>query len=92
MFITLTAYSQSSNWNSTINTNVTATSADRIDLYTDADGNHMILHKSNQLVYYLFSATGSQVRSSVIDNFTEDPRLSRIVQKDFTRYSCENAR
>ncbi|RMF55131.1 MAG: hypothetical protein D6748_15600, partial [Calditrichaeota bacterium] len=69
---------QSSNWNNTINLNISVNSADRIDLYTDADGNHVIVQKSNQLVYYLFSATGNQIRSTVIDNFTEDPRLSQI--------------
>jgi hypothetical protein len=52
---------------------------DRIDLYTDRDGNHLIVQKSNQLVYYLFTATGTQVRSSVRDNnVSEDPRLSKI--------------
>jgi hypothetical protein len=78
LFISVAAYAQSSNWNNAIDLNVTVNSADRIDLYTDADGNHVIVRKSNQLVYYLFSATGSQIRSSVIDNFSENPRLSRI--------------
>lgn len=84
---------QSSNWLSTIDLNVSVNSGDRIDLYTDKDGNHVIVQKSNQLVYYLFSATGTQIRTSTRDNnVSEDPRLSRISQKGFTRYSCENAR
>lgn len=79
----LLLFSQSSNWNSTINLNVSVNSSDRVDLYTDKDGNHVIVQKSNQLIYYLFSATGSQIRTSVRDNnVTEDPRLSRIVGWD----------
>lgn len=73
-------FSQSSNCNSTINLNVSVSSSDRIDLYTDKDGNHIIVQKSNQLVYYLFSATGSQIRTSTRDNnVSENPRLNRIV-------------
>lgn len=79
VLIPIGGFSQSSNWNSIIDLNVTVSSGDRIDLYTDRDGNHVIVHKSNQLVYYLFNAAGSQVRTSVRDNFTEDPRLSKII-------------
>ncbi len=52
-------FSQSSDWLSTINLNVSVNSSDRIDLYTDKDGNHIIVQKSNQLVYYLFNPTGN---------------------------------
>lgn len=80
LLLPIVGFSQSSNWNSAIDLNVSVNSSDRIDLYTDKDGNHVIVQKSNQLVYYLFSATGSQVRTSTRDNnVSEDPRLSRIV-------------
>ncbi|GEM_PF-6259596 len=81
-------FSQSSNWNSTINLNVTVSSSDRIDLFTNKNGHHVIVQKSNQLTYYLFSATGNQIRSSVIDNLTENPRLSGIAGFQDTVYIC----
>jgi hypothetical protein len=79
MLFPKSSYSQYYNWNDIIDLNISVTNDDRIDLYTDRDGNHVIVQKSNQLVYYLFSATGSQIRSSVRDNnVSEDPRLSKI--------------
>ncbi len=78
--IPILGFSQNSNWNNTIDLNVSVNSADRIDLYTDVSGNHIIVQKSNQLVYYLFSSAGTLIRSSVRDNnVSENPRLSRIV-------------
>ncbi|NIR67753.1 MAG: hypothetical protein GWN61_24410, partial [candidate division Zixibacteria bacterium] len=79
LVVPLIGFSQSNNWLSTVDLNVSVSSSDHIDLYTDQEGNHVIVHKSNQLTYYLFSATGSQIRTSTIDNFSESPRLSRII-------------
>jgi hypothetical protein len=87
LLLPLLGFSQSSNWLSTIDLDVSVSSSDRIDLYTDKDGNHIIVQKSNQLVYYLFSATGSQVRTSTRDNnVSESPRLSRIVGREGKLY------
>jgi hypothetical protein len=53
--------------------------ADRIDLYTNKDGNHIIVQTSSQLKYYLYSYAGYQIRSVTIDNsISENPRLSCI--------------
>ncbi len=66
-------------WKNTIDLNLTVDDADRIDLYTNADGNHVILQSSSQLKYYLFSYNGTQVRTVTIDNnVSEYPRLSCI--------------
>jgi hypothetical protein len=62
----------------TLNTGLTIDQNDRIDLYTNQDGNHIIIHKSNQLYYYLYTYNGLHVRHTVIDNFTELPKLSRV--------------
>jgi hypothetical protein len=66
-------------WKSSIDLNLTVDDADRIDLYTNADGNNIILHTSSQLKYYLFSYNGTQVRTATIDNSLSGyPRLSCI--------------
>jgi len=80
LLISLAGFSQSGNWNSTIDLEVSLDSQDRLGLHTDKDGNHIIVQESDQLVYYLFSATGTEIRTSVRDNnVSEEPRLSRIV-------------
>ena len=66
-------------WKSTIDLNLTMDDADRIDLYTNKDGNHIIVQTSSQLKYYLYSYAGSQIRSVIIDNsISENPRLSCV--------------
>ena len=45
----------SQTWKNSIDLNLTIDDQDRIDLYTNADGNNIILHTSSQLKYYLFS-------------------------------------
>ena len=67
-------------WKSTIDLNLTMDDADRIDLYTNKNGNHIIVQTSSQLKYYLYSYAGSQIRSVTIDNsISENPRLSCVI-------------
>ncbi len=61
-------FSQSSNWNAAIELNVSASPGDRIDLYTDQDGNHVIIQYANQLNYCAFKPDGTFIHESVIDN------------------------
>lgn len=53
-------------------------SDDMLDLYTNKNGNHYILHLDNQLVYRLYAYNGQLIRNITIDNFSESSRLSRI--------------
>ena len=77
LFVPFLSFSQT--WLSTVDLNLTVDSEDRIDIYTNKDGNHIILQTQSQLKYYLFSATGTQIRSTTIDNnISETPRLSCI--------------
>jgi len=66
-------------WKNTVDLNLTVDDQDRIDIYTNADGNNIILQTSSQLKYYLFSYSGTQVRTVTLDNnISEYPRLSCI--------------
>lgn len=73
MLLSFGLYGQGSNWNSVIDLNVAANSSDRANLYADSYGIHVVFHKSSQLVYYLFGADGTQIRTSTRDNFSETP-------------------
>ena len=58
---------QSSDWNSVVDLNLSVNGNDRIDLYTNKDGNHILVENGSTLKYYLYSYSGSQVRSYTID-------------------------
>jgi hypothetical protein len=76
-FLPLFIFAQT--WKSTIDLNLIVDDADRIDLYTNKDGNHIIVQTSSQLKYYLYSYAGYQIRSVTIDNsISENPRLSCV--------------
>jgi hypothetical protein len=78
LLVPLAGFTQSSNWLPTIDLNINPPFGTRLDLYTDEDGVHTLIHLSNQLNYCLFSCTGTFIRESVIDNFSESPMLSRM--------------
>ena len=61
--IPLFIWAQSSDWNSIVDLNLSVTSNARTDLYTDSDGNHLLVENGSTLKYYLYSAQGSQVRN-----------------------------
>ncbi len=62
----------------TLSPEITLYAGDRIDLFTNQDGNHIIVQQSSQLRYFLFTYNGQLVRSSVIDNVNESPHLSCV--------------
>jgi len=53
-------------------------SDDNLDIFSNNQGNHFVLHLDNQLLYRLHAYNGELIRYSTIDNFVENPRLSRI--------------
>jgi hypothetical protein len=66
-------------WNSSIDLNLAVDSGDRIDLYTNMDGNHILVHEGNQVKYYLYSYDGSAVRNStIVSSIDEDTRMAKI--------------
>jgi hypothetical protein len=66
MLLTFSVYGQ--NWKTAVNLNVNVNSSDQYDIFANRSGNHIILQKTNQLVYYLFNNAGTQIRTSVLDN------------------------
>lgn len=60
-------FSQNSNWKSVVDLNLSVNSTDHIDLYTDKNGNHILVENGSTLKYYLYSYSGSQVRSTTIN-------------------------
>ena len=69
----------SQTWKSTIDLNVDVSNSHCLDLYTNADGNHVLTFNGNTLVYRLFSYNGNLIRSNTIaTGLNEDARLAKI--------------
>lgn len=66
-------------WKSSVDLDVEVGSGDRIDLFTNADGNHVLIHDGSSVVYRLFSYNGTAVRNQTItSSIDEDERLAKI--------------
>lgn len=66
-------------WKSTIDLNISVDTDDVLDLYTNADGNHVLWHDGSEVNYYHFTYNGSQIRSSsIISSISEYPKLARM--------------
>ena len=60
------AFGQSWETEIDFNLNPNADFRDEYDLYSNVDGNHIILYEDDEINYYLFNSSGSQIRSSTI--------------------------
>ena len=56
-FITV-GFAQSPNWTSVKETNINVSSANSVDIFTNRDGNHIIVQESNYLKYYKMNING----------------------------------
>lgn len=77
---------QSSNWNSDVDLNHATGSGDGTDIYTDSDGNHILIGDGSSLTYYLYSPSGTQVRSHTFENSLSSAVYNKIVGHDNTVY------
>jgi hypothetical protein len=78
-------FAQSSNWNSVVDLNLSVNDYDRLDLYIDTDGIHVLVENGSTLKYYLYSLSGSQIRTSTIDGSISST-FSKLVGWDGTIY------
>lgn len=69
-------------WKNTIDLSISAGSNERIDLYSDAAGNHLVVQTASQIIYYLYSYNGTLIRSSTLDTHSESKRLSSVTGSD----------
>jgi len=73
----LSGYSQT--WKTTLDLEVDVEYGDRTDLFTNVDGNHVLIHDGSSVVYRLFTYDGSAVRNQTIaSSISEDERLAKI--------------
>ncbi len=85
-FLMSVSFVFSQTWKNTINLNISASSVERIDIYSNSEGNHLIVTSPSQIIHYLYSSSGSLVRASTIDTHTESKRFVSITGVDETIY------
>lgn len=81
LFIILTTCVFSQGWNTTVSTSISEPNLIKMDLFTNKDGNHIIVQNSNStnsIKYYLLNSSGAVVRSSTIETAggAEFPNIS----------------
>ena len=81
LFLIMTAYLFSQSWNNTVTTTISEPNLVKMDLFTNKDGNHIIVQNSNStnsIKYYLLNSSGSVVSSSTIETagYAEFPNVS----------------
>ena len=74
-FISL-SFIMAQSWKPTVDLSISAGSSDRISLFSNQAGNHLLVQKSNQLNYYLYKYDGTLIRATTLDTYSESKRLN----------------
>jgi len=77
----LTTYLFSQGWNTYVPTTISEPNLVKMDLFTNKDGNHLLIQNSNStnsIKYYLLNSSGTVLRSSTIETsgYAEFPNIS----------------
>jgi len=70
LFLVMTAYLYSQGWNNIKTTSVNESNLVKMDLFTNKDGNHLLIQTSNAtnpLKYYLLDSKGSIIRNNTVE-------------------------
>jgi hypothetical protein len=91
----MTAYLFAQGWNNTVTTTISEPNFVKMDLFSNKDGNHIIVQNSsstNSIKYYLLNSSGSVVRSSTIETsgYAEFPNISGDNDKVYLVYKLGN--
>lgn len=84
LFMTAKLLAQS--WNNIVTTTINEPNCERMDLFTNKDGNHIIIQNnntSNSIKYYLMNSSGTVVRSTTIETSSgaQFPNISGAMKK-----------
>ena len=91
LFFIMTAYMFSQSWNNTVTTTINEPNLVKMDLFTNKDGNHIIVQNSNStnsIKYYLLNSSGAVIRSATIEpsGGAEFPNISGDNDKVYIVY------
>jgi hypothetical protein len=94
-FLILTVQLLSQSWNNIVITTINEPNCERIDLFTNKDGNHIVIqniNSSNSIKYYLLNSSGTIVRSSTIESSSgaQFPNISGDNEKVYIIYKLGN--
>lgn len=94
-FLLLCSITYSQSWNNIVTTTINVPYLQKMDLYTNKAGNHIIVQNSttsNSIKYYLLNSSGTVVRSSTIETAgnAEFPNISGDHNKVYVVYKLGN--
>lgn len=70
MLLSASVFAQTPNWTSVKETNINVGSANSVDIFTNRDGNHIIVQESNNLKYYKMNLNGQAGNPITIESST----------------------
>lgn len=90
LFVTINTL-QAEGWNNIITTNINAQYANKLDLLTNKNGNHIVVTKLNEYIkYYLVNTSGEVVRTQTLDNDGDFPNVVGNNDTVFVVYKKSN--
>jgi len=78
LLIILYSFSFSQDWNSTVTTNISESTLEKMDLFTNKDGNHILLKRSNgNIIYYNVNSLGTvTISSTTLESSGDFPAIT----------------
>ncbi|MCK9424785.1 MAG: T9SS type A sorting domain-containing protein [Ignavibacteriaceae bacterium] len=95
LFITITSYIFSQGWNNTVTTTINEPNLVMMDVFSNKDGNHVIVQNSNStnsINYYLLNSSGEYIRSTTIETSgnAEFPSITGDKDKVYLAYKLSS--
>jgi hypothetical protein len=90
-FIYSVVFGQS--WNTPVTTTISASSLDKIDLFTNKDGNHLLIKNSNgNIIYYNFNSQGTvdNNKTETLESNGDYPAITGSNDKIYAIYKSGN--
>ncbi|MGB5529331.1 MAG: hypothetical protein WBQ32_05115, partial [Ignavibacteriaceae bacterium] len=85
------AFGQS--WNTPVTTTISASSLDKMDLFTNKDGNHLLIKNSNgNIIYYNFNSQGTvdNNKTETLESNGDYPAITGSNDKIYAIYKAGN--
>lgn len=80
-------------WNNTVTTTINAPSLERMDLFTNRDGNHLLIKNSNgNIIYYNINSQGTvdNNKTETLDSNGDYPTITGSNDKIYAIYKSGN--
>ena len=91
IIILLCSFAQGQSWNTLVTTTISASSLERMDLFTNKDGNHLLIKNSNgNIIYYNFNSQGTvdNNKTETLESNGDYPAITGANNKIYAIYKA----